>query len=125
MLPPAARRAVGGMINKASCPTFSHTFTTKTAYVKLSEIQRMQALARMFGTAQPTQAYKLAASLVYADQNKLAGDATINQWNGEVSCYICWAITLHSRFDTRTSASTLILGYCRRWLMCSRPTPRP
>ncbi len=78
---------MGGTINKANCPSFSQTVTTKTAYVKLSEVQRMQSLAKMFGDAQPTQAYKLAASLMYADQNKLAGDATINQWNGEVSCH--------------------------------------
>jgi hypothetical protein len=75
---------VGGTINKANCPSFSQTVTTKSSFSKVTDIQRMQQLSKTLGDAQSTQAYKLAASLMYADQNKLAGDATINQWNGQV-----------------------------------------
>ena len=78
------RRVSGGSIAKASCPAFSQTVTEKAAYTGVTNIQRLQLLAKTFGDQQPTQAYKLAASLMYADQNKLAGDATINTWSGQV-----------------------------------------
>jgi hypothetical protein len=82
----AERRASGGGITKASCPTFQKQVTVKTSYTKITSLQRLQQLAKSFGDQQSTQAYKLATSLVYAGEGKLdSGEARAMVWNGQVA----------------------------------------
>ena len=79
------RRAVNGQITKAACPAFSQTVTRKTTYSRSSDVQRLQALARSLSATQGTQAYKVAASLMYAGQKQLdSGDVSTNVWSGQV-----------------------------------------
>jgi hypothetical protein len=59
------------------------------AYQKLSTVQRLHQLAQSLGSAQGTQAYTLAASLLYAGQKKLdSGDVSTNTWSGQVGIWI-------------------------------------
>ncbi len=77
---------VGGSIAKASCPSFSRVVTVKTTFTRISNLHRLQQLAKSLGDSHSTQAYKLAASLTYTGQQRLAtGGVAVNTWSSQVA----------------------------------------
>jgi hypothetical protein len=96
-------RVRGGSVNKAYCPAFTRTVPEKAAYKNAANLQRLLKVLELAGELQSTQAYTLAASLVYDGQQQLkSGNAATDTWSDEVTSLAAEAAWLGGRPVART-----------------------
>jgi hypothetical protein len=119
-------RVRGGSVNKAYCPAFTRTVPEKAAYKNAANLQRLLKVLELAGELQSTQAYTLAASLVYDGQQQLkSGNAATDTWSDEVTSLAAEAasalvagllLALRALINGSRSRGSILAGRRHPWL---------